>query len=66
MLLFFAQKEGFMNANAIIADEMSLEDKLKAIDAAVEEAKVDFNKKNGRQADAPVDPADLTMCEGCQ
>ena len=53
-------------ANAIITDEMSLEDKLKAIDAAVEEAKVDFNKKNGRQADAPVDPADLTMCEGCQ
>ena len=55
-----------MNASAIITDEMSLEDKLKAIDAAVEEAKVDFNKKNGRQADAPVDPADLTMCEGCQ
>ena len=55
-----------MNASAIITDEMSLEDKLKAIDVAIEAAKVDFNKNNGRQADAPVDPADLTMCEGCQ
>lgn len=55
-----------MNANAVITDDMTLEQKLAAIDAAMQQAQVDFNKKNGRQADAPVDPADLTMCEGCQ
>lgn len=50
----------------VITDDMSLEDKLKAIDDAMKQAQTDFNKKNGRQPDAPVDPADLTMCEGCQ
>ena len=64
MLLFFAQKEGRMKP--VITDDMSLEDKLKAIDDAMKQAQTDFNKKNGRQPDAPVDPADLTMCEGCQ
>lgn len=55
-----------MNANKIITEEMTLEEKLAAIDAAMLSAAVDFNKKNGRTEDAPVDPADLTMCEGCQ
>lgn len=50
----------------VITDDMSLEDKLKAIDDAMKQAQTDFNKKNGRQPGAPVDPADLTMCEGCQ
>ena len=55
-----------MNANAVINDEMTLEEKLAAIDAAMAGAAADFNKKNGRAIDAPVDPSDLTMCEGCQ
>lgn len=55
-----------MNANNIITDDMTLEDKLAAIDAATKSGAEEFNKKNGRPANAPVDPADLTMCEGCQ
>lgn len=55
-----------MNANSIVTDDMTLEEKLAAIDAAMKTGAVDFNKKNGRAPNAPVDPADLTMCEGCQ
>lgn len=55
-----------MNANSIISDEMSLEEKLAAIDAAMVTGAVDFNKRNGREPDAPVDPANLTICEGCE
>ena len=55
-----------MNANNVINDEMTLEEKLAAIDAAMQVAQTDYNIKNGRPLDAPVDPADLTMCEGCQ
>lgn len=54
-----------MNANKIIDDSMSLEEKLAAIDAAMADGAVEFNKKNGRPVDAPVDPSDLTICEGC-
>lgn len=55
-----------MNANAIITEEMTLEEKLAAIDAAMKTGAQEFNVKNGRPLDAPVDPSDLTMCEGCQ
>ena len=55
-----------MNANNVIKDDMTLEEKLAAIDAAMKTETVEFNKKNGRPVDAPVDPSDLTMCEGCQ
>lgn len=55
-----------MNANKVINDNMTLEEKLAAIDAAMKTGAAEFNKKNGRAPDAPVDPADLTMCEGCQ
>lgn len=55
-----------MNANEILTKEMSLEEKLAAIDAAMAQGAIDFNKKNGRPENAPVDPSDLTMCEGCQ
>lgn len=55
-----------MNANNIVNDDMTLEEKLAAIDAAMKVGAVEFNKQNGRPANAPVDPADLTMCEGCQ
>lgn len=55
-----------MNANNVINDEMTLEEKLKAIDAAMQVAQTNYNIKNGRPLSAPVDPSDLTMCEGCQ
>ncbi len=52
-----------MNSNAIINDEMTLEEKLAAIDAAMANA-VAQAKEN--DADAPVDPAMLTICDGCE
>jgi hypothetical protein len=57
-----------MNSNAIINDDMTLEEKLAAIDAAMNDPdkKKDFNIRNGRPADAPVDPMDMLHCEGCQ
>lgn len=53
-----------MNANQIVNDEMTLEEKLAAIDAAMQNAQVQHEKAN--PGAAPLDPADLTMCEGCQ
>lgn len=57
-----------MNADEILKDEMTLEEKLAAIDAAMndEQVKEDFNRRNGRPIDAPVDPAELTKCDGCE
>jgi hypothetical protein len=57
-----------MNASAIINDEMTLEEKLAAIDAAMAEAQAtadDQASANGGIA-APVDPALLTICDGCE
>ena len=57
-----------MNANTIINDEMTLEEKLAAIDQAMVNAQEQAQEEaaaNGTFA-APLDPADLTMCEGCQ
>lgn len=57
-----------MNANAIITDEMTLDEKLAAIDAAMANAVAqaqDDAAQNGVTFVQP-DPADLTMCEGCQ
>lgn len=57
-----------MNANAIINDEMSLEEKLAAIDLAMQNAQEQANEeaaKNGQTA-APLDPAMLTICDGCE
>ena len=57
-----------MNASQIISEDMTLEETLKAIDEAIaaaqNKAKIDANKNN--TAFVPVDPSDLTMCEGCQ
>ena len=53
-----------MNARQIINDDMTLDEKLAAIDAAMNEKQAEFKKQN--PAAAPIDPADLTMCEGCQ
>ena len=57
-----------MNANNTINDDMTLEEKLAAIDAAMNDTQVkeDFNRRNGLALDAPVDPADLTICDGCE
>jgi hypothetical protein len=57
-----------MNANTILNDEMSLEEKLQAISDAMEQAQGAANDAAARRGEiaAPLDPADLTMCEGCQ
>ncbi len=57
-----------MNASQIITDDMTLEEKLSAIDAAMQAAQAaadDQAAKNGTVA-APLDPASLTICEGCE
>lgn len=57
-----------MNASTIINDTMSLEEKLAAIDAAMANAQSMANDdaaSRGMTA-APLDPADLTMCDSCQ
>lgn len=53
-----------MNANDLINEEMSLDEKLAAIDAAMANAQALAKQENPMAA--PLDPADLTMCEGCQ
>ena len=57
-----------MNASQIINDEMTLEEKLQAISDAMEQAHSTANEAAARRGEvaAPIDPADLTMCEGCQ
>lgn len=57
-----------MNANSIITEDMTLEEKLSAIDSAMkaaQEAATEQAKKNGTIA-APVDPALATICVGCE
>lgn len=57
-----------MNASQIISDDMTLEEKLSAIESAMQNAQALANEeaaKKGMVA-APLDPADLTMCDGCQ
>ena len=53
-----------MKIDSIISDDMTLEEKLAAIDAAMLNAQAVAQKAN--PGAAPLDPADLTMCEGCQ
>ncbi len=57
-----------MNASAILNDEMTLEEKLAAIDAAMANAQSQANEEAAArgQVAAPIDPADATMCVGCQ
>jgi|GEM_PF-135867 len=49
-------------------DSMSLEDKLKAIDAAMAAAQQQAadDQAQGFSTAAPFDPADLTICDSCQ
>jgi len=57
-----------MNASQIINEEMTLEEKLEAIDNALKEAqeRADQEASSGGLSSAPIDPQDLLMCEGCQ
>lgn len=58
-----------MNASTIIKDGMSLEEKLAAIESAMANAQQQADedaRSNGFASAAPLDPADLTMCESCQ
>ena len=56
------------NANTIINDEMTLEEKLAAIDAAMENAQAQAAEEaaaNGQSA-VPIDPQEFLMCDSCQ
>ena len=57
-----------MNASAILNDEMTLEEKLRAIESAMKQlqATADIEASKRGEVAAPIDPAELTMCEGCQ
>lgn len=56
------------NASTIINDDMTLEEKLAAIDAAMAaaQAQADEDAVSNGGVSAPVDPQDFLMCEGCQ
>lgn len=60
-----------MNASAIFGeneDEMTLEQKLAAIDNAMKAAQDQANQEASArgQVAAPLDPASLTICDGCE
>ena len=56
-----------MQANAIISEEMTLDEKLAAIDAAMANAMATAQEKSTATGiSVATDPADLTMCLGCQ
>lgn len=49
-----------------IDDTMTLDEKLAAIDAALANNQANPVWVEGIEQQAPVDPAELTMCMGCQ
>ncbi|MFZ1242798.1 MAG: hypothetical protein WAQ22_01505 [Candidatus Saccharimonas sp.] len=57
-----------MNASKIVSDDMTLEEKLEAIEKAMKAAQEQAAEEATAQGKmfVPIDPADLTMCEGCQ
>lgn len=57
-----------MNASQIIDDNMTLEEKLAAIDQAMKNAQAvaDDQAAASGQVAAPLDPAMLTICDGCE
>mgnify|MGYP000860661217 CR=1 FL=1 len=55
-----------MNPSAIINDDMTLDEKLAAIDQTMKELQEEANEKAETDGVEPIDPATLTMCEGCQ
>jgi len=59
------QKDTLDKANSILdASNMTLEEKLEAINRAMMENATSFNKSN--PGSAPIDPMDALGCEGCQ
>jgi hypothetical protein len=52
-----------MNANTIITEDMTLTEKLEAIDKAMLEAQF---KHREEFPDAPLDPSTLLTCESCE
>lgn len=56
------------NAATIINDEMTLEEKLAAIDAAMKAAQeqADEEAKASGHVSAPIDPSLFTICDGCE
>lgn len=57
-----------MNATTLINDDMTLEEKLAAIDAAMLNAQAQANEEAASKGNvaAPLDPALLTICDGCE
>lgn len=57
-----------MNAKTIINDDMTLEEKLSAIDAAMKAAQevASEQARQGGTIAAPFDPALATICDGCE
>lgn len=60
-----------MNASAIFGqdeDTMTLEEKLAAIDQAMKNAQEQANEEAASRGmtSAPLDPASLTICDGCE
>lgn len=57
-----------MNASQIISDEMTLEEKLAAIDQAMANAQAQADEEAAARGGfaAPLDPAALTICDGCE
>ena len=59
------QKETLSQANSILDQEgMTLEEKLEAINRAMQNNAAEFNRAN--PSAAPIDPMDALMCDGCQ
>lgn len=57
-----------MNATQIISDDMTLEEKLSAIEQAMQNAQAQANEEAASRGTiaAPLDPATLTICDGCE
>lgn len=57
-----------MNASQIITDDMTLEEKLSAIEQAMKNAQAQANEEAAARGTTavPIDPADLTICDSCQ
>lgn len=55
-----------MSTSAILKEDMTLDEKLAAIDAAMANAVANAQQVSTNGVAAPLDPADLTMCLGCQ
>ena len=57
-----------MNGSQIITDDMTLEEKLSAIEQAMQNAQAQANDEAAARGTvaAPLDPATLTICDGCE